>query len=527
MSIIKSVHIDKFRGFHDVDIPLGGDVVAITGQNGVQKTTLLGMLPQPFSLVKEDASMHGAITIDGLSFGSQLRDKFKFSPAFDVPGAHAWTLTLDPDVCGQSEYSCVSIAREKSNGSDIRFWSSDKSRRKGTGYLHVPVIFLILKRLLPIGELPKVKVAASELDDDEFDFFKRWHNEILYSLDEIKEVSRIQGQGKSSLAPSTSQYDAIAISAGQDNIGKIILSVLSFMRLKRQFPEDYKGGLIFIDEIETAMYPAAQIQLLKFMFKMASRCRLQFFFTTHSETVLRFLKVSVYSKKSNVVFLQKLDETINYRSLSSLSDIENNLFLDAFDGRIPSPSKIRLYAEDDVGFMFVSAMLPKNVKGCVEMQKKVSLSAGNYKTLIAQRVPEFENSVIVLDGDKNGTKDGISEYEKSKFKQVAFLPSSFCPEKMLYLFFHSLAEADPFWDNKSSTFNKQICFSGAQEIPVDTNGFKHWFERLQTTDGTPMQRKMVQYWAKKHPEETHKFREAVVAAYNFVAPKHGMEGIEA
>ena len=529
MSIIKSVHIDKFRGFHDVEIPLGGDVVAITGQNGVQKTTLLGMLSQPFSLVNEEASMHGAKTIDGLSFGSQLREKFKFSPTFDVPGAHAWTLTLDPDVCGQPEYSCVSIAREKRKGSEIRFWTADKSRKKGTGYLHVPVIFLSLKRLLPIGELPKVKIAASELDDDEFAFFKKWHNEILFTRAEITAVSHIQGQGKSSLAPATKEYDATAISAGQDNVGKIILSVLSFMRLKRQFPNDYKGGLIFIDEIETAMYPAAQIQLLKFMFKMASKseCGLQFFFTTHSETILRFLKVSVYSRKSNVVFLQKLDEAINYRPLSSLSDIENNLFLNAFDGRVPPPSKIRVYAEDEVGFMFVSAMLKNDIKGRVEMQKKVSLSAGQYKTLIVHRVPEFENSVIVLDGDKNGTKDGIRESEKSKFKQVAFLPSSHCPEKMLYLFFHSLKDADPFWENESNTFTYQMCFSGFFETPVDTKGFKTWFDNLQKNDGTPMQRKMVQYWVKNHPDETRKFREAVLAAYNFVAPKHGMEGIEA
>ena len=96
-------------------------------------------------------------------------------------------------------------------------------------------------------------------------FYKKWHNDILISTDAINSVASVKGAGKSSLAPVTSYSDAVTISAGQDNVGKIILTVLSFMRLKVDHERDYKGGLIFIDEIETSLYPAAQIQLLKFM----------------------------------------------------------------------------------------------------------------------------------------------------------------------------------------------------------------------------------------------------------------------
>lgn len=48
--IIKSVHITQFRGFHDVDISLGKNISVIVGKNGTQKTTLLGILSQAFSL---------------------------------------------------------------------------------------------------------------------------------------------------------------------------------------------------------------------------------------------------------------------------------------------------------------------------------------------------------------------------------------------------------------------------------------------------------------------------------------------
>ena len=523
MAIIKGIKIDKFRGFENVTIPLGGEVVAITGQNGTQKTTLLGMLSQPFSLNNRAAAMYGVRTIDGFTFGSQLSDKFKFSPTFDAAGAHAWTLQLDESVCGRSEFSCVSIARQKNKNSDIRFWSADKSRKKGTGYVQVPVVFLSLKRLNPIGELPKVKDAASCLTADEKAFYKEWHNRILYSQTPITDVHQVLGTGKSSLAPTTAVSDALTISAGQDNVGKIILSVLSFKRLQDQYPAEYGGGLMFIDELETAMYPAAQIQLLKFMFKFASKLKIQFFFTTHSETVLRYLKIGPYSYVSNVVFLQKLDEHVQAYTDRSLPQIENNLFLDSFEDRLESSTKIRLYAEDGTAFTLISLMLSQDVKRLLELQTKITLGAGDYKKLIERKVPEFANNIVVLDGDKNGAKDGIKESEKRKFRQVVFLPGRDCPEKLLFKFFRALSEGDDFWDNESSTFNKQICFGQFPNEPNDTNGYKRWFEGQRNLSGVSMQSKMMRYWVKKHPEEVRDFRQQIVKAYNFAARKNGIE----
>lgn len=279
MTIIRSVNIKRFRGISDAQILLDGDVVAIAGQNGTHKTTLLGMLSQPFSLSNKNAPLHGAKTVDGMSFGSKLKDKFKFSEEFDIVGSHEWTLQLNKDVCGTASYSCVSIARAKGKGYSIRFWSADKSRKKGTGYVQVPVAFLSLKRLMPIGETRGLKANRSSVvlkNGQEVEFYKKNHNDILISTDPINSVVSLKGGGKSSLAPVTGYSDAMTISAGQDNVGKIILTVLSFRRLKEERPNEYKGGMIFIDEIETSFYPAAQIQLLKFMFKMASELNLQF-----------------------------------------------------------------------------------------------------------------------------------------------------------------------------------------------------------------------------------------------------------
>ena len=46
--LIKKVHIEKFRGFHDQEFEVGSMLTAIAGQNGTQKSTLLGMITQTF-----------------------------------------------------------------------------------------------------------------------------------------------------------------------------------------------------------------------------------------------------------------------------------------------------------------------------------------------------------------------------------------------------------------------------------------------------------------------------------------------
>ena len=52
--IVKSINVTKFRGFEDLDFDLGHHLTVIAGQNGTQKTTLLGMLTQPFTIAKEN-----------------------------------------------------------------------------------------------------------------------------------------------------------------------------------------------------------------------------------------------------------------------------------------------------------------------------------------------------------------------------------------------------------------------------------------------------------------------------------------
>src|SRR5690606_838903 len=148
--IINSVHIKKFRGFNDVRFELGANLTVIAGQNGTQKTTLLGIISQPFTITDKTNPLYGEKPLCGGNYKSLFSEKFKLSDAFDQAKGHEWTLSLNNET--EPEFTVESIERKDKSGSKgIRFWQKG-DRSKGSGYIQLPVIYLSLSRLFPIGE---------------------------------------------------------------------------------------------------------------------------------------------------------------------------------------------------------------------------------------------------------------------------------------------------------------------------------------------------------------------------------------
>ena len=67
--IIKNIEVEKFRSISEISFDLGKKLTAIAGRNATQKTTLLGMLGQPFSISKSSPLRTGlrSVTIMNLS----------------------------------------------------------------------------------------------------------------------------------------------------------------------------------------------------------------------------------------------------------------------------------------------------------------------------------------------------------------------------------------------------------------------------------------------------------------------------
>lgn len=520
MRIIEQISIKKFRGFEDVDISFNKPVNAIIGKNGAMKTTLLGMIAHPFSLKTGPMSEEQPLT-GGRYFNSPMFDKFKFSEEFDLPGEHQWSLKINTKIYPKATYTCLS-ERRTDNGR-LRFWSTE-GREKDMNYIQCPVIYLSMKRLLPIGEEKGLKVNPSELTREEKEFYSKIHNQILISTEEIREVQDVAGvniNNKHTLGPKTPNTDAWTISAGQDNIGRIVLAVLSMIRLKNKYPNDYKGGVICIDEIESTLYPAAQEKLIEFMYDSAQKYDLQYFFTTHSMSVINFLKTGKYNNRNSITYLQKVGGKIIVTENPSLRDIENNLNVAA--GKKEECSRVKVYCEDNVGVMFCKAFLPRWIKSKVEFVTGMDLSWSVYKTLYQHKVPEFLDNLIVLDGDVKDPTLGWNKYPRNK--NIVFLPTTLAPERTIYNMLFEMNEIDEFWDNSLSGYSKEVCFRNYPNRLEKIDDIKKWFEEQKEHAGKGYS-KFLNEWKKRNPQEVDIFEKEFVKAYNYVANRTGFDKIE-
>ena len=357
--IINSIDVKKFRGFQNLAFQLGTALTVISGQNGTQKTTLLGMLSQPFSLSDKQHIMFGEKPLSGGNYRSSFAEKFKLSEVFDTAKNHEWTLNLNTSE--DPNFTVESIVRSKTSA-EVRFWRKG-TRAKGSGYVQLPVIYLSLSRLFPIGEDNDINSSKEiTLSQTEFEFYKEWHNKILLTpAGDMTSVDYLSSKQKNTLGANTPRYDWKMNSAGQDNIGKILLAILSFQRLKIKYGAHYQGGILAIDEIDTTLYPASQIKLVEALRKFSSQLKIQIIFTTHSLSILE--KACEWQNDPKIInqvkvhYLQKVDDEVKILDNISFDIIKNKLNI-ALATKL-SAKKIPVFTEDKEGEIFFRALLKR------------------------------------------------------------------------------------------------------------------------------------------------------------------------
>ena len=553
--VIKSIEIEKFRAFENVSFYLGKRITAISGRNATQKTTVLGMIGQPFTISKNHP-MYGCKTIDGYNFRSQFKEKFKISETHDIIGEHKWKLNLYHEVNEKGYFSVESIARhQKNKKTTLRFWNAE-SRASGAGYIQLPVYFLSLSRLYPIGESGKTKSVKIELTKEEEKYCIDKYREILaiqvIPMDSSgKPESSSVGVEKSASSRtfcgvSDNVHDIFTNSAGEGNITKIIMAMLSFKRLKEQYGKDYKGGVLLIDELDATLYGFSQKKLVDYLWESSKEFRVQVIFTTHSPIVLK--QVNKYQREewqtkgqglpfdayeSAIVYLQpnynqKGERIIlpqNIASSSELSIALNDINLLISTDR----TKLNIYCEDARAISFVRYILSERLGINQDLYMNfvdIDLSWNNYVHLCEKRVPEFRNNVVILDGDVRNQR-GFVARKKVLEESQNFLILPLTIEKDLFI---ELKKPIAFSDFQSkfsnvSTLNYDICFCNWTKTSeeYETLDFKHWFEHLENILGD--QTILYAFWYNRHHEECDKFLDDFVKTFNLLANRMELDGL--
>jgi len=517
--IIKKVEIAKFRGFKDVGFSLGEYITLIAGQNGTQKSTLLGVLTQTFTIPNNEHAFSNESPLTGGTFRSAFQDKFRLSPALDAAGSHLWTLffhdhNIHPDIDESGGFTVESIPRNaKASGAKkgIRFWQKGK-RDAGSGYVQIPVIFLSLKRLIPIAEAGFFKKNNISLTSQEKDWFSKQYNKILLSMDSFQEIDYLHSHSKNTLGVTTDYYDWNTNSAGQDNISRILLAFISFQRLKDNFPSEYKGGILAIDEIDATLYPGSQIKLIDFLTSHCKRLDVQVVATTHSlhaiDKVYGLKNSKGRSSQFSIIYLKKVDRAVVADENPDYSSIVNNLNVSI--GKSLNARKFCVYTEDSECVHFVKALIGRKYPNL--HFPDIKLGCGNLIQLGKKKVESFSypNSIVVLDGDAK------KEVRKSKLKNYICLPGDRPPEVMLAEFLSGLPDKSPFWEEKCQGYSKQVCFVDydLDDILSCRTKAKNWYNQQLNSDAWGRQAAtLFRYFLKSIPREKENFLTAFDSVY--------------
>ena len=455
---LKGINITKFRHLQSIDFTFGKVLTVIAGGNGTGKTSLLGMIGHAFKFGTT------TLTLFNQRFETRYSEVFRFSDAHDSAGNYKYRLNF-PSSFKDSE---LRITTEKGK---VRHRIDVGGRQRGHGKITKPVIFLSLKRLFPLAQENErnIKIGIQSLTPSLIADYQSIYNEIFSSTEIINPV-HVKAINKNSFSPTTANFDLHGISAGQDNVGNIILALLSFKNLKN-IDQDYDGGLLLIDEIDATLYPAAQKNLLKVLLRMGRELDLQIIFTTHSSDILNFLNSrsgSSFKNDTNFVSLTNALGSVSVKEgfpelEALLADLNHEVV------RGIKPKKINFYFEDNEALLFYKGIVGDINIGCNPSYKENSFSCGIYKTLIDNGFEEFFRSVVVLDGD---AKNLVMETDENT---VCLLPSISRPENVIKDFLDNLPESDIFWNN-SHQYTKRVYLNDVQGIKDNRVDMKKWFQ---------------------------------------------------
>lgn len=462
---ITQININKFRGLNGVTINLGKRITLICGKNGTSKSSILGIAAQVFSFRKDYSSGSDLPykSLFGTNFKSQVSEHFRLSKKFDTTGSMDTTIhihdgyTQSPAEFSLKLYNSVDRPQPRPVVRGNTIAPGQNSSRNATH----PVIFLSLKRLMPISAREKYTEHDLEyLNLHKIDFLRS--TQQLLGKFSTTSLTATTGTIQSAVAHSD-DYDQDSVSAGEDNIGQILMAIYSFKKLKSEYP-NYKGGLLLIDEADAGLFPAAQLELIRMLNKECKELDLQVIMTSHSPTMIEELHEisSINSENNRTVYLTDsfgaIDSRNNYTWAQIYADLHQETV--SFDD-VTSLPQVNIYPEDrECADFFTAIITDRKLRKVSNLLNEVALGCDEYLKLIGRKIPEFTcKSIVLLDGDVTNV-----EHHQS----VLTLPTMLPPDQLIFEFMFNLPADNNFWKNKS-LYTRTVFLKSAKQVMAALN----------------------------------------------------------
>lgn len=437
--MIKSIHIDQYRKLQDVDFNFSNDINVISGTNGTCKTSLLHIISNSFQSVVNspkcpwvtDKNCLICIKAINNSFNPKIEtltrgDKQFNDPAPGFKGTLYTTTYVDDSHLDfrkhiSKTHSRYAIKPLYKNGS-----------KENLPFM--PIIYLGLSRLFPYGEYGNdemIEYVKKSLPTK----FQKEVNDIYKDFTGINITeSSPQKMGdiktRSDFSTEHDGIDSNTISAGEDNLYIIITAIVSLKYYYESISSTKEiESILLIDELDATLHPSFQIKLLNLFKKFADKYKIQFFFTTHSLSLLEeALKV-----KYNVIYLYDHINSVTLMEDTDIYKIKMHLFKKT-KKQLFMENKIPIFTEDEEARLFLSVLFDyfseqykpafNNVRHYFHFVK-ANFGADNLTDIFtdSQIIRSTIRSICILDGDKH--------LPKGKTSHIISLPGKDSPEKFI------------------------------------------------------------------------------------------------
>lgn len=523
----KNLTIKNFRQFQDKEILLGKRITVLAGRNSTGKSTILGLLANSGELKKKDGT-----TFTGRRFRAEFSEILHGSKQYDASGSEKIKIEVVDDDENVVDYRSFRTAWQKDSGKDrfriipLRIFENGK---KTEAKMPIPVLYLGLSRLFPIGEADEDRIQAKSVKfDDENQktwFFEQYlkilsMHEVITCVDNysIGETSKKNGVGI-----ETKKYNYLTNSAGQDNLGQILLAILSFKRIKSSMV-NWNGGILLIDEIDATLHPAAQKRLIDLLAKEAKNAGFQVVVTTHSSDLLKHVcsKTKHNDNSCNneieLYYFTNANRKMEIKRNPEYSSIDNDLQVTSM---LQNSNKVKLYSEDAENRWFIKNLVPDLISYVDILDVRIGCS--QLMSLYKGDLNYFGNAVIVFDGDvSDNDLNTIPEQLRKRLNNIVRLPGVKRPEEVLYDYIISLQADHPYWEKASIVnmswdyFHENGPLSDRYKAEKDREKYKKWFLEHEKFFETT---KLFEFWKDDNEEITRAFRQDFINAYNAVADR--------